>query len=89
MGDVNTTLIHTAKGRTILLQYDVTTPRPVSYTHLDVYKRQEIDADKANEYISHLDGVKAFAGGSKADEAWVHFCEQSFEVLFFMVSSPE
>ena len=43
MGDVNTTLIHTAKGRTILLQYDVTTPRPVSYTHLDVYKRQAID----------------------------------------------
>lgn len=30
MGDVNTTLIHTAKGRTILLQYDVTTPRPYS-----------------------------------------------------------
>ena len=31
----------------------------------------------------------AHQGGSKADEAWVHFCEQSFEVLFFMVSSPE
>ena len=30
MGDGNTTLIHTAKGRTILLQYDVTTPRPYS-----------------------------------------------------------
>ena len=27
---VNTTLIHTAKGSTILLQYDVTTPRPYS-----------------------------------------------------------
>lgn len=30
MGDVNTTLIHTVKGRTIMLQYDVTTPRPYS-----------------------------------------------------------
>ena len=30
MGDVNTTLIRTVKGRTIVLQYDVTTPRPYS-----------------------------------------------------------
>ena len=28
----------------------------------------EIDADKANEYISHLDGVKAFTGGSKEEQ---------------------
>lgn len=28
----------------------------------------EIDADKANEYISHLDGVKAFAGSSKEEQ---------------------
>ncbi len=28
----------------------------------------EIDADKANEYISHLDGVKAFASGSKEEQ---------------------
>ncbi len=30
MGDVNTTLIRTTQGRTIVLQYDVTTPRPYS-----------------------------------------------------------
>lgn len=30
MGDVNTTLIRTVKGRTIVLQYDVVTPRPYS-----------------------------------------------------------
>ncbi len=30
MGDVNTTLIHTALGRTIMLQYDIATPRPYS-----------------------------------------------------------
>lgn len=30
MGDVNSTLIRTVKGRTILLQYDVATPRPYS-----------------------------------------------------------
>ena len=28
----------------------------------------EIDSDKAREYISHLDGVKAFAGGSKEEQ---------------------
>lgn len=28
----------------------------------------EIDADKANEYINHLDGVKAFVGGSKEEQ---------------------
>lgn len=30
LGDVNTTLIHTAKRKTIMLQYDVFTPRPYS-----------------------------------------------------------
>ena len=30
LGDVNTTLIHTAKGKTIMLQYNVSTPRPYS-----------------------------------------------------------
>lgn len=30
LGDVNTTLIHTVKGKTIMLQYDVCTPRPYS-----------------------------------------------------------
>ena len=36
-----------------------------SQASMDYY---EIDADKANEYISHLDGVKAFAGGSKEEQ---------------------
>lgn len=30
LGDVNTTLIHTMKGKTIMLQYNVSTPRPYS-----------------------------------------------------------
>lgn len=30
MGDINTTLLRTRRGRTICLQYDVTTPRPYS-----------------------------------------------------------
>ena len=30
LGDMNTTLIHTLKGKTILLQYNVATPRPYS-----------------------------------------------------------
>lgn len=33
-GDMNTTLIKTAKGKTILLQHDVTSPRPYSRIHL-------------------------------------------------------
>lgn len=33
-GNMNTTLIHTQKGKTIMLQHDVTTPRPYSRIHL-------------------------------------------------------
>ncbi|OQP66313.1 acetylgalactosaminidase [Niastella vici] len=33
-GDMNTTLIHTEKGKTIMVQHDVTTPRPYSRIHL-------------------------------------------------------
>lgn len=32
-GDMNTTLIKTAKGKTIMLQHDVTSPRPYSRIH--------------------------------------------------------
>ena len=34
MGDMNNTLIHTANGKTILIQHDTTTPRPYSRIHL-------------------------------------------------------
>jgi predicted dehydrogenase len=33
-GNMNTTLIHTEKGKTIMVQHDVTTPRPYSRIHL-------------------------------------------------------
>ena len=33
LGDVNTTIIRTAKGKTIMIQHDVTTPRPYSRIH--------------------------------------------------------
>jgi predicted dehydrogenase len=33
-GNINTTLIHTQLGKTIMLQHDVTTPRPYSRIHL-------------------------------------------------------
>lgn len=33
LGDMNTTIIRTAKGKTILLQHDVTSPRPYSRLH--------------------------------------------------------
>lgn len=33
LGDVNTTLIHTHKGKSIMIQYDVVTPRPYSRLH--------------------------------------------------------
>ena len=34
LGDMNTTLIHTAKGKTIMVQHDTTSPRPYSRIHL-------------------------------------------------------
>lgn len=34
MGDMNTTLIKTEKGKTIMIQHDVTSPRPYSRIHL-------------------------------------------------------
>jgi hypothetical protein len=33
-GDMNTSIIRTAKGKTIMLQHDVTSPRPYSRIHL-------------------------------------------------------
>jgi predicted dehydrogenase len=33
-GDMNTTLVKTAKGKTIMIQHDVTSPRPYSRIHL-------------------------------------------------------
>ena len=34
LGDMNTTIIHTEKGKTIMVQHDVTSPRPYSRIHL-------------------------------------------------------
>ncbi len=34
LGDMNSTLIHTVKGKTILIQHDTTSPRPYSRIHL-------------------------------------------------------
>lgn len=34
LGDMNTTLIRTARGKTIMVQHDVTSPRPYSRIHL-------------------------------------------------------
>ncbi len=34
MGDMNTTLIRTAKGKTMMIQHDVTSPRPYNRIHL-------------------------------------------------------
>jgi hypothetical protein len=34
MGDMNTTLIRTAKGKTMMIQHDVTSPRPYSRIHM-------------------------------------------------------
>lgn len=34
LGDMNTTLVHTANGKTIMIQHDTTSPRPYSRIHL-------------------------------------------------------
>ena len=58
-GDVNTSLIKTAKGRTILLQHNVTSPRPYS-------RLNNLQGSKAvfNDYppLLYIDGA---AGGEK------------------------
>ena len=33
MGDMNTTLIRTARGKSILIQHDITSPRPYNRLH--------------------------------------------------------
>ncbi|MDR0796488.1 MAG: Gfo/Idh/MocA family oxidoreductase [Tannerella sp.] len=34
LGDMNTTIIHTAKGKSLMIQHDTTSPRPYSRIHL-------------------------------------------------------
>ena len=34
LGDMNTTLIHTEKGKTIMIQHDITSPRPYNRIHM-------------------------------------------------------
>ena len=67
-GDVNTSLIKTAKGRTIMLQHNITTPRPYDRINLiqgtkglfcDYPARVYIEAPGAREEFTNLDKYKA------------------------------
>ena len=67
-GDVNTSLIKTAKGRTIMLQHNVTTPRPYDRINLiqgskgifqDYPARIYIEGQEGGERFANLDQYKA------------------------------
>lgn len=67
-GDMNTSLIKTAKGRTVMLQHDVTTPRPYDRINLisgtqgtfrDYPPRICIDGQEGGEQWTTLDTYKA------------------------------
>jgi hypothetical protein len=70
MGDMNTTLIKTVKGRSIMVQHDVTSPRPYSRINLvsgtrgiiKDYPYQVALAEKPG------DGAHSWAAQAKADE---------------------
>ena len=62
MALVGLILVFTFIGRIIGVDGSSMMPTPVSYTHLDVYKRQDGDGDGVGE----TDGVGAGVG-----EAWV------------------
>jgi hypothetical protein len=34
LGDMNTTVVHTLKGKTIMIQHDTTSPRPYDRIHM-------------------------------------------------------
>ncbi len=67
-GDVNTSLIKTAKGRTIMLQHNVTTPRPYDRINLiqgskglfqDYPARIYLEGQEGGERFANLDQYKA------------------------------
>ena len=67
-GDVNTSLIKTAKGRTIMLQHNITTPRPYDRINLiqgskgifrDYPARIYIEGQEGGERFANLDKYKA------------------------------
>src|SRR3546814_15249574 len=68
MGDINSSLIKTARGRTILLQHDVSTPRPYSrinhvqgttWAFRGYPDRLSLVSDKdGGEWIEELDPVR-------------------------------
>jgi predicted dehydrogenase len=66
-GDVNTSIIKTAKGRTIMLQHTVSTPRPYDRINLisgtkgifrDYPPRIYLDGQEGGERFSTIDGFK-------------------------------
>lgn len=67
-GDMNTSLIKTAKGLTVMLQHDVSTPRPYDRINLiqgtkgtfrDFPQRLYIDGQEGGHRFTNLDKVKA------------------------------
>ena len=82
MADMNVTTIRTANGRTIMLQHDVSTPRP--YSRLDLiagtkgvfraYPRLEIFLEGADEWPRNAEGHHRFDPEKTAEieRRWTH-----------------
>lgn len=84
-GDVNTSIIKTARGRTILLQHTVVTPRPYDRNNLvagtkgtfrDYPARLYLDGESSGEEWMPLDRFKA----EYEDPLWTHVGERAVRV---------
>ena len=66
MGDINTTLIRTARGRTILVQHDVSTPRPTTrINRINGTKGEFVGSQMVN------DPLQAFTQANAARFGWI------------------
>lgn len=65
-GDMNTTLIKTANGKSIMIQHDITSPRPYNWKHalsgtkgyIEKYPRRGIALDP-NDQLAEFDNLSA------------------------------
>ncbi|MGH9934695.1 MAG: Gfo/Idh/MocA family protein [Blastocatellia bacterium] len=71
-GDVNTSLIKTAKGRTIMLQHNITTPRPYDRINLIQGSKGIFRDYPARIYIEGQEGGERFANLDKYKTQYEH-----------------
>lgn len=73
MGDMNTSVIRTAKGKSIMIQHDVTSPRPYNRKHalsgtkgyIEKYPRPGIALDPSDELSVNFENLSAHVSARK------------------------